>query len=80
MDTEVERCWPGAGEIFSVAFSDYDGEGEWTVGRFGVTRIDKAVKSGEMSYIPYVRVWRGDVLAAEHSQHRLTGVYFKVPT
>ena len=77
---EVWRCWPDAGEIASVSWADYEGECVWVVGQSGVTRIEKAVKTGEMSYLPYVRVWKGDILAAEHSQHRLTGVFFKVPS
>lgn len=75
--TDHEHVWKNAGEIDSITWDDIDGPQFARVGRDGVTRIEKAVKTGEMSYIPYVRVWRGDVAISEHSQHKLSGVYFK---
>ena len=49
----------------------------YKVGHFGVTKIEQTVKSGEYSYIPYVRVWRGDEVLAEIPQHKTTCVIFK---
>lgn len=51
-----------------------------TVGEDGVTWIEACTKPGMHSYIPYVRVWRGDVCVAEFCQHSIVGVYFKAPS
>lgn len=51
-------------------------EGEYAVGRSGVTRIEACQKSGLHANIPYVRVWAGDVCLAEFCQHNIVGVYF----
>jgi hypothetical protein len=54
-----------------------ESQASYAVGRNGVTRIEAFTKSGMYSEIPYVRVWRGDALAAEFCQHNIVGVYFK---
>lgn len=69
--------WRDAGEIDCITFVDVDGEGFMRVGNSGITRIEKWTKSGSMASLPYVRVWKGDVLVAEFCQHNLTGVFFK---
>lgn len=51
-------------------------EWEYSVGSSGVTRIEACTKSGLRAYIPYVRVWAGDVCLAEFCQHNIVGVYF----
>lgn len=51
-------------------------QGSYLVGRNGVTRIEACEKSGMYANIPYVRVWKGDVCAAEFCQHNIVGVYF----
>lgn len=48
----------------------------YRVGENGVTRIEATIKSGTESYIPYLRVWRGDEAVAEFCQHRVFGVFF----
>lgn len=73
---EVECEWPNAGEIDYITWDSADGM--LGVGIGGITRIEPVVKSGEMSFIPYVRVWKGDEIFSEHCQHKLTGVFFKV--
>lgn len=70
---EIERIIineEGSGEYYL-----YEG---YCVGREGVTRIEGFVKSGSASYIPYIRVWKGDAPYAEFCQHNIQGVYFKV--
>ena len=52
----------------------------YTVGRSGVTRIEACTKSGMHADIPYVRVWKGEIAAAEFCQHQIQGVYFVNPT
>lgn len=80
MTAEIEREWPGVGEIVAIVWCDLGGECvEKVVGTAGVTRIEKTVKSGLHSDLPYVRVWAGDVVQSEHCQHALTGVFFRVP-
>lgn len=77
MKLEVEKLWPGVGEIACITFSDIDGEGSYCVGQHGTTRIEKAGKEGPHSYLPYVRVFKGEHVVAEFCQHMLNGVYFK---
>ena len=48
----------------------------WVVGFGGVTHIDATTKSGMHANIPYVRVWKGDLAAAEYCQHNIIGVEF----
>lgn len=54
-----------------------ESQASYTVGRDGVTRIEAFTKDGMYTGIPYVRVWRGDAIAAEFCQHNIVGVYFK---
>lgn len=54
-------------------------QGSFEVGRNGVTRIEACQKSGLRANIPYVRVWKDDVCAAEFCQHNIVGVYFDPP-
>ena len=56
---------------------DGDLQTEHIVGYGGVTRIEAFTKSGMHAYIPYVRVWIGDVPAAEYCQHNIIDVHFK---
>lgn len=51
-------------------------EGNYVVGRAGITRIEACEKSGMYSPIPYVRVWAGEHCVAEFCQHNIVGVYF----
>ena len=48
----------------------------WVVGCLGVTRIESTTKSGMHADIPYIRVWKGDVAAAEYCQHNIIGIEF----
>ena len=73
----IEEHWPGAGEIKGIAIPSNNGELQCSVGNAGVTRIEKTVKQGEYGYIPYVRVWVGDDVIAEHCQHKLNTVVFE---
>jgi hypothetical protein len=62
-------------EILTID-TNVDGSG-FTVGRFGVTRIEQCTKSGMHADIAYIRVWAGDQCLGEFCQHNLAGVYFK---
>ena len=53
-----------------------DGQDGYTVGRGGVTRIEKTQKTGQMAHIPYIAVFAGEVLLAEMCQHNITLVTF----
>lgn len=53
-----------------------ESQASYSVGRNGVTRIEACTKSGMHAYIPYVRVWAGDICLAEFCQHQIVGVYF----
>lgn len=75
----IQHAWPDVGEIEAIVWRDVDGECVAKVGAAGATRIEKAIKSGLHSDLPYVRVWAGDVVQSEHCQHALTGVFFRVP-
>ncbi len=79
LQSAIDKAWPDAGEIQSITFVNLDGEGCYAVGQNVTTRIEKTIKSGMASDIPYVRVWAGDKVIAEFCQHTLTGVFFKVP-
>ena len=67
-------------EGVTIAAIDIDSipevQGNFVVGRYGVTRIEAFTKSGMYSNIPYVRVWKGDKPYAEFCQHQIVGVYF----
>ena len=77
-----EHEWRDAGEIECIYITGEpaDRVPSFSVGHGGVTRIEKWTKSGSMAALPYVRVWKGDSLAAEFCQHNLAGVYFKERT
>jgi len=51
----------------------------YRVGHEGVTRIEACTKSGMHANIPYLRVWIGEVCAAEFCQHNIVGVLFAKP-
>jgi hypothetical protein len=40
------------------------------------TRIEQFEKSGMHSYIPYLRIWKDDVIVAELCQHNIESVIF----
>lgn len=67
--------------ICGIDVSDTPAEGllSFMVGRAGVTRIEACQKSGMYANIPYIRVWKGDVCAAEFCQHNIIGVFFDPP-
>ena len=48
----------------------------YKVGENDVTQINAVQKEGQMSYIPYIQVWKNDVLFAEFCQHNILGVYY----
>lgn len=66
IDQEIDAVHVGEGD---------DGEYH-RVGRHGVTKIERAIKSGMHAHISYVRVWKGEA-AAEFCQHQIVAVYFK---
>ena len=78
---DIARLWPHAGEIecIYVIGEPIDRVPSFAVGVGPVTRIEKTAKPGEYGWIPYVRVWAGDRVLSEHSQHQIAGVYFKEP-
>lgn len=57
-------------------YNSHDGMNGYTVGRNGVTKIEPTYKCGEMSYIPYFRVWAGEKALAEICQHKIDAVYY----
>jgi hypothetical protein len=63
-----------------VVRPDLDGgrNGEiYEVGFDGVQRLEEIQIPGELSFVPYVRVWRGGKLFASFNWHKLHGVYFE---
>ena len=50
-----------------------------TVGHNGVTSLRRVPRDGMHSNIPYIEVWRGDVLAEEYCQHAIVGVLWVNP-
>lgn len=72
-----KQCWPHGAEIASAWIDDSTTH---RVGTDGVTRIERTQKGGMHCNIPYVRVWKGDVLHSEHCQHEIQAVYFVEPT
>lgn len=62
-------------------YTDADGDLTYfKVGRSEVTLIEACIKPGLHCDIPYVRVWKGDICAAEFCQHGIIGVYFNAET
>lgn len=60
---------------------DSDQSLSWfVVGRDGVTKIERIEKNGEFCMIPDVRVWRGEVAAADFCEHHLQGVFYQEPS
>lgn len=72
----IEQAWPHSGGIEAVFFIDAEGKETFYALGSGIDRIEKTVKCGDNAYIPYVRVWSGDVVIAELCQHRLNRVTF----
>lgn len=69
----------GSPDISSIDLGDFgQGHESFTLGVFGVTRIQKTSKPGEYCNIPYVRVWKDDAMIFEVCQHKLCGVSFRV--
>ena len=48
----------------------------FVVGVNGVTMITQGAENGEYCEIPYIRVWRDDVLAFEAAKHRFARIYY----
>lgn len=69
----TDPLWPHGNEIASVRL---DSQNTVRVGHQEVTRIEGTSKSGMYADIPYIRVWRGNTLAAELCQHNVQAVTF----
>jgi hypothetical protein len=71
-------CWPTEQPIRSITISNHENvtNETYTIGKFGVTKIEQFTKPGEYCFLPYVRVWRGGDLIAEFCQHRIYGTYY----
>ncbi len=51
------------------------------VGTNGVTRIEAYLESGQMAYVTWLQVWKGDVLAMRINCAHMTEInYAEVPT
>jgi hypothetical protein len=74
--------WIDGPEIKRVTIASYSGmanDWQYAIGCEGVTKIERAFKSGMHSDIPYVRIWKGDTPHAEFCQHHIVGVEFIEP-
>lgn len=71
------KCLEGVEISYIEIHNMPDVERSVIVGQNGVTRIEAFEKSGMHGDIPYVRVWIGDVPAAEYCQHNIVVVHFK---
>ena len=49
----------------------------YRVGRKGVTRIEQFMLPGPQGELPYIRVWKGDLVDAEFCRHNIVGVYYE---
>lgn len=49
------------------------------VGEYGVTAIEPYDEYGEMSYVPWFNVWRGEVLYFKFNAAQLTSIEYKQP-
>lgn len=69
------QWWGEPKEAFSVTvYADDTNCWHREVGKDGVTSILRTAREGMHSYIPYIEVWRGDVLMEEYCQHNVLGV------
>lgn len=78
MDEPDKVCWPIDQEINQILLA-CDGGDDFeyvTVGRNGVTRIEKTQKGGEYCLIPYLRVWCSDSSVMEICQHKVHSIVY----
>lgn len=47
-----------------------------TIGRYGVTKISVVDEHGEMAYVPWFEVWKGDALCARVNANFVSEVYY----
>ena len=62
-----------------MMYEDERMEHSYTVGKDGITRICLSEKDGEYSRIPYVQVWRDDILICEANQHKCHALQWEPP-
>ena len=75
-----EPWYQSAKEAWRIVISDDErGYDSRTVGVGGVTSIKRVPRDGMHSHIPYMEVWRSDVLAEEFCQHNIVGVIWEEP-
>lgn len=48
-----------------------------SVGRYGVTRISAVDETGEMAYVPWFEVWKGDALYARVNSKYVSEVLYE---
>lgn len=73
--TDLEKCTRDAHRLLLTNHENVTNL-EYEVGYGGITAIRIRPRNGEMAYIPYIELWKGDVLYAEFPQHKCAGVYF----
>ena len=60
-----------------LVYANEYGELVHKVGAVGVTEITKVSLAGPYNYVPYLKVWKGDILLAEFCQHNVVGVHYE---
>ena len=69
--------WENTQAIYGIDLGDFgEGHERIVIGQSGVTKIEPITKSGMYADIPYLRVWKGDVILSEWCQHNIIGVVF----
>jgi hypothetical protein len=55
----------------------WKGEASWTVGEWGITKIEPYDESGQMACVTWFALWAGDVIKARINAAQIEGVGYK---
>lgn len=76
--SDTDPIDPAQRSIRMVVASDIKNE-VYRLGMSGVTHIEETIMPGLYGNLPYIRIWKGDIVYAEFCQHGIYGVYFDEP-
>ena len=54
-----------------------DCQSAMTVGRWGITRISVVDETGEMAYVPWFEIWKGDALYSRVNSRYVSEVLYQ---
>ena len=55
----------------------YEPDGDYTVGLWGVTKIESYGEPSEYCSRPWFKIWKGDVFLTRINGHQIAGIRYK---